>query len=66
MQVLRKYIPVAGVLMMAGWLAGCAGDPVKETVADANAKPINYGCSGTSINDCMTFHTPGSGGKPSH
>ncbi len=43
-------------ITLIGLLGACANDPVKAPVADA--KPINYGCSGTSMNDCMTFHSP--------
>ena len=45
-------------IVLASLLSACANDPIKETTTDAQA--INYGCSGTSINDCMKFHTPGS------
>jgi hypothetical protein len=43
-------------ITLIGMLGACANDPVKEQAA--GAKPINYGCSGTSMNDCMTFHSP--------
>lgn len=49
---------ISAAIVFAGFLTACANDSVKETAT--NAKPINYGCSGTSINDCMRFHTPDS------
>ncbi|HRJ52536.1 MAG TPA: hypothetical protein PLE99_07200 [Candidatus Thiothrix moscowensis] len=58
MKLLAKTCISFAMLVMLG---ACANDPVKEQTADA--KPINYGCRGTSLNDCMTFHTPVTGGK---
>lgn len=56
MKVLAKALPVCVAMTFVSLLSACANDPVKAPAADA--KPINYGCSGTSMNDCMTFHSP--------
>lgn len=56
MRLLAKVWQTCVAIALIGMLGACANDPGKAPAADA--KPINYGCSGTSMNDCMTFHSP--------
>jgi hypothetical protein len=58
MKALVKVGRIGTAIVLTSLLSACANDPIKETTMDAKA--INYGCSGTSINDCMKFQTPGS------
>lgn len=63
-----KMIFAPKLLLLLIMLSGCANDPVREQAAvDAkSAKPINYGCSGLSPNDCMQLHTPMSAKQKRH
>lgn len=56
MKLLSKVSQAGIAIVVISLLGACANDPVKAPIA--GAKPINYGCSGTSKNDCMTFHAP--------
>lgn len=47
---------IIGFLLSIGLMA-CQQPPVKHASTGA-ATPLNYGCQGTSLNDCIQFHTP--------